>query len=197
VDNIIAVYGTLRKGQRANPILKGGFIGSACVDRRCFGYCDEVASEGTFPDFQNEKVNTFIMAAPVHGRFPAIVSVNNSWVNEWESRNKRRYVFSLEFYRVDNDTLRSVDRYEGYPYLYIKGIVYLPHNDLVDFDNEETEQSMRGIRVATVYIMNVNEEHSSSMHFLPSGDWLDYDGKKESLIASIEKEYTRQETPYE
>lgn len=110
----IGVYGTLKRGQRANGMLATGtFIGEFKVE---------------IP-FQMYNL----------GSFPALVA------------SEENHLITLEVYEVnDEQTLRGLDRYEGYPNLYQKSTVQVETMDV------------------TIYTM-IDKRHGGEL--MESGNW--------------------------
>jgi len=114
----IGVYGTLKRGQRANGMLASGtFIG-------------EFKVEIPFQMFNL-------------GSFPALVAAEEN------------HPITLEVYEVkDEQTLHSLDRYEGFPGLYQKSNI-----PVITFD---------GTMDVTIYTMKDKAYHAELME---SGNW--------------------------
>lgn len=196
MGNLVAVYGTLRQGQRANSLMKSEPLAVARFNHRCF-YRHDFDDVQQLPEFyansDYRSSYTFVLAAPTHASYPAIVPVSTPLVNEWEKKNNQKYSIELEIYNVDNETLASLDRYEGYPHLYIKGGVDFNENVVVPKDETSRKFLFEDINkyrsAILVYIMNLPKDQVNNMHFIASGSWLDFDPSRSTPVSALEDCY--------
>lgn len=136
----LIVYGTLRRGQGNSSTLEGSkFVGTIVID----------ADQG------------FVMVDPTEGSFPALVRA--------KSIGQKPHSIIAEVYKVDDDTLRRIDKLEGTPYMY---------------QRRRIEVRVRGRDVkAWVYIGNPKFFDLEEASVINDGDWKRYDNsirKKEN-----------------
>lgn len=118
----VFVYGTLRNGEPANHLLNNG---ADCVkpNSRLTGDIITMDEDGNF----SERDRAYrLLAVPPHGQFPAIVHVKDDGSLSEEcitamEYNPRGEEIRGDLYCVnDQDVLKALDNYEGYPMLYKK-----------------------------------------------------------------------------